>query len=171
LGTTGGRYTTEFKTKAALTEWANNQTMAEIAACYNGLPGVKPVKKFESRDVAVTRIWASLSPEPADKPKMARKLKAARKAATSGRKRPKTSKPSKASKAGATVRDEAVKLFVAWRRRYFTGVDEDLQVASPFGEGLHQLLNFEAWLQDRVVQVRRRSDIQDLVIATSFECP
>jgi len=42
----------EFKTKAALAEWANDQTMAEIAACYDGLPGVKPVKKFESRDVA-----------------------------------------------------------------------------------------------------------------------
>jgi hypothetical protein len=34
-----------------------------------GLPGLKPVKKFESRDAAVTRIWAALSPE---KPKMAR---------------------------------------------------------------------------------------------------
>jgi hypothetical protein len=51
----------EFKTKAALAEWANDQTMAEIAAYYNGLPGVKPVKKFESRDVAVRRIWAALS--------------------------------------------------------------------------------------------------------------
>ena len=61
----------EFKTKAAVAEWANDQTMAEIAAYYNGLPGVKPVKKFESRDVAVTRIWAVLSPEPADKPKVA----------------------------------------------------------------------------------------------------
>jgi hypothetical protein len=48
----GGRYTMEFKTKAALTEWANDQTMPEIGAYYNGLPGVKPVKKFESRDVA-----------------------------------------------------------------------------------------------------------------------
>lgn len=58
-----------FKTKAALAEWTNDQTMPEIAACYNGLPGVKPVKKFESRDVAVTRIWAARSPEPAaDKP-------------------------------------------------------------------------------------------------------
>ena len=52
----------EFKTKAALAEWANDQTMAEIATYYNGLPGVKPVKKFESRDVAVTRIWGVLSP-------------------------------------------------------------------------------------------------------------
>ena len=26
----------EFKTKAALTEWANDQTMPEIAAYYNG---------------------------------------------------------------------------------------------------------------------------------------
>jgi hypothetical protein len=91
----------EFKTKAALAEWANDQTMAEIAAYYDGLPGVKPVKKFESREVAVTRIWATLSP---DKPKVARKPRAARKSATSGRKQP------KASKAGATVRDEVVKL-------------------------------------------------------------
>ena len=94
----------EFKTKAALTEWANDQTMAEIAAYYNGLPGVKPVKKFESREVAVTRIWAVLSP---GKPKVAQKPRATRKSATSGRKLP---KPRKASKAGATVRDEAVKL-------------------------------------------------------------
>jgi hypothetical protein len=77
----------EFKTKAALTEWANDQTMAEIAAYYNGLPGVKPVKKFESRDVAVARTWAVLSP---DRPKMARKPKAGRK-----RKQPKTRKASK----------------------------------------------------------------------------
>ena len=56
-----------------------------------------PAKKFESRDVAVTRIWSVLG-------KVARKPKAGRKKATSGRKQ------SKASKAGATVRDEAVKL-------------------------------------------------------------
>ena len=65
----------EFKTKAALAEWANDQTMPEIAAYYNGLPGVNPVKKFESRDVAVTRIWAARGP---DKPKLARKPKAGR---------------------------------------------------------------------------------------------
>ena len=41
----------EFKTKAALAEWANDHTIAEIAAYYHGLAGVKPVKKFESRDV------------------------------------------------------------------------------------------------------------------------
>jgi hypothetical protein len=87
----------EFKTKAALAEWANDQTMAEIAANYNALPGVKPVKKFESREVAVTRIWAVLG-------KVARKPKAARKKATSERKQP---KPRKASKAGALVRDGA----------------------------------------------------------------
>ena len=55
----------EFKTKNALAEWANDHTMPEIAAYYNGLPGVKLAKKFESRDVGVTRIWAALSPEPA----------------------------------------------------------------------------------------------------------
>src|ERR1700720_1164405 len=98
----------EFQTKAALTESANDQTMAEIAAYYNGLPGVKPVKKFESREVAVTRIWAVLSPEsPSKGTKVARKAKAAGKSATSGRKLP---KPRKASKAGATGRDQAVKL-------------------------------------------------------------
>jgi hypothetical protein len=66
----GAQYTMEFKTKAALTEWANDQTMPEIAAYYNGLPGVNPVKKFESREVAVTRIWAALGPH---KPKVAGK--------------------------------------------------------------------------------------------------
>jgi hypothetical protein len=100
----------EFKTKAALVEWANDQTMAEIAAYYNGLPGVKPVKKFESRDVSVTRIWAIIGGKSADTAadtaKMARKPKAVGKKATSGRKQPKTSKLRKASK----VRDEAVKL-------------------------------------------------------------
>jgi hypothetical protein len=81
--------------------------MTEIAAYYNGLPGVKPVKKFESRDVAVTRIWSALSTEPAaDRPKVAWKPKAGRKKATSGRKQPKTSKRMKAS----TVRDDVVKL-------------------------------------------------------------
>jgi len=69
----------EFKTKAAIAEWANDQTLPEIAAYYNGLLGVKPVKKFESREVAVTRIWAALSP---DKPNVARKPKAAGKKAT-----------------------------------------------------------------------------------------
>ena len=99
----------EFKTKAALAEWANDQTMAEIAGYYNALPGVKPVKKFESRDVAVTRIWAALSPELAAG-KVVRKPKAARKKATSGRKQPKTSKPRKTSKTSATVRYEVVNL-------------------------------------------------------------
>ena len=47
-----------------------NQTMAEIAAYYNRLPGVKPVTKFESRDAAITRIWAVLRSEPAEKPKV-----------------------------------------------------------------------------------------------------
>ena len=99
----------EFKTKASLTEWVDDQTMAEIAAYYNGLPDMKPVKKFESRNVAVTRIWAILSPAPDtadDRPKVARKPKAARKSATSGR------KPAvkKAASGAATVRDEAVKL-------------------------------------------------------------
>ena len=61
----GERYTMEFKTKAALTEWPNDQTTPEIAACYNVLAGVKPVKKFESREVAVTRILADNRPRSA----------------------------------------------------------------------------------------------------------
>ena len=96
----------EFKTKVALAAWANDQTMAEIAAYYNGLPGVKPVKKFKSREVAVTRIWAALSP---DKHKVARKPKAARKKATSGRKPGKTAAKNPGA-GGATLRDKAVKL-------------------------------------------------------------
>jgi hypothetical protein len=52
--------TTTFESKAALAEWANDHTGAEVLAFYNGLPGVVPVKKFESRDVAVRRIWAAL---------------------------------------------------------------------------------------------------------------
>jgi hypothetical protein len=92
----------ELKTKSALTEWANDQTMPEIAAYHNGLRGVKPVKKFESREVAVTRIWAVLVPtsprwrgNPSDP-----------QAGQSGRKQPKP----KAWKTGATVRYEVVKL-------------------------------------------------------------
>jgi hypothetical protein len=72
----------EFKTKAALTDWANDQTMAEVAAYYNGLPGVKPAKQLESREVAVTRIWAALSP---DRPKVAQKPKGGAQSATWGK--------------------------------------------------------------------------------------
>ena len=32
----------EFKTKAAIADWANDQTMVEIEAYYNGLSGVNP---------------------------------------------------------------------------------------------------------------------------------
>ena len=69
---------------------SNDQTMAEIAAFYNGLPDVRPVKKFESRGVAVTRLWAALSHERAGKPKVA---KAAGKSAMSGRKQPSLERP------------------------------------------------------------------------------
>jgi hypothetical protein len=80
--------------------------MAEIAAYYNGLPGVKPVKKFESRELAVIRIWSVLSP---DTPKVARKPKAVGKKAKSVRKPGKIA-AKKASSRGAGMRDEAVKL-------------------------------------------------------------
>ena len=110
----------EFKTKAALTEWVNDQTMAEIAAYYNALPGVKPVKKFESREVAVKRIWAALSP---DKPRVARKPKAARKKATSGRKQP---MPKKAS--------EAAELLYAGA--YLAAAVLQASSVSPFGRAL-----------------------------------
>jgi hypothetical protein len=116
----------EFKTKAALTEWANDQTLPEIAAYYNGLPDTKSVKKFESREVAVARIWVVLG-------KVARKPKVARRKATSGRKLPKTSKP---TKAGATVRDEVVKM-LSRRGRYAPRPNEGLQVAGPLRQGLH----------------------------------
>jgi len=50
----------EFKNKAALAAWADDHTTAEVLAFYNALPGVKPVKRFEDRKIAVTRIWAAL---------------------------------------------------------------------------------------------------------------
>jgi hypothetical protein len=56
----------EFKTKAALTAWADDHTMAEMAELWNDLPGAKPIKKFEDRETGVARISAVLNPEPAN---------------------------------------------------------------------------------------------------------
>lgn len=57
-----------FKTKAALAAWADDQTIAEVVAFYNTLPGVRPTKRFEDRKIAVNRIWAALGGSLASSP-------------------------------------------------------------------------------------------------------
>ena len=54
---------TTFESKAALATWADDHTMAELVALYNGLPGVTATKRFTDRPTGVTRIWAALHPE------------------------------------------------------------------------------------------------------------
>jgi hypothetical protein len=49
----------QFSSKAALTEWANDQTLQELAVYHDRLAGVKPVNKFESREAAADAIWAA----------------------------------------------------------------------------------------------------------------
>ena len=49
----GMRYTMEFKTKAALAEWANDQTMAEIAAHYIALPA--ELVRYQRRNLSDAR--------------------------------------------------------------------------------------------------------------------
>jgi hypothetical protein len=120
---------------------------------------VKPVKKFESRDVAVTRIWAVLSLEPVAG-KVAGNPKAVRKKVTWGRKQP------KASKAGATVRDEVVKML---SRAGGASVPELMQA---FKWQAHSVRGFvcpcfEAWLEDRVVEGRRREGLPHQVTSRS----
>jgi hypothetical protein len=50
----------QFETKAALATWADDHTGGEVVTFYNSIEGVKPVKKFEDRAVAVRRIWDAL---------------------------------------------------------------------------------------------------------------
>jgi len=77
----------EFKTKAALTEWANGSNDGGNRSLLQRAAGREASQKFESRDMAVTRIWTAVS---RDKPNVARKPKAGRK-----RRQPKTRKASK----------------------------------------------------------------------------
>ena len=39
---------------------ASTLSHTRLVALWNGLSGIKPVKKFENRDVAVKRLWAAL---------------------------------------------------------------------------------------------------------------
>jgi Protein of unknown function (DUF3489) len=50
-----------FETLAAVKEWAADHTGPEVAAFYNALSGVKPVARFENRDIAANRIWKALA--------------------------------------------------------------------------------------------------------------
>ena len=79
--------------------FAGQQELADLAAqwpaerllaVWNSLPGVTPVKKFQDRKTAISRIWARIQtlgesaepkPEPAAKPKAAQKAKGRARAA------------------------------------------------------------------------------------------
>jgi len=39
---------------------ASTLSRARLTALWNGLPGIKPLKKFESREIAVRRLWAAM---------------------------------------------------------------------------------------------------------------
>src|SRR5581483_2438525 len=49
-----------FSTQEELGEAAANWSGARLIEIWNSLPGVQPVRKFTSRQVAVRRIWAAI---------------------------------------------------------------------------------------------------------------
>ena len=81
-----------------LEAYANDHTLGELVELWNGLPGVKQVRKFTDRETAVRRIWAALHPDAGDtgaaNPKDTPKAKVIRNSATSGRKTAKKAKVS-----------------------------------------------------------------------------
>jgi Protein of unknown function (DUF3489) len=52
-----------FSTVEDLKQMAAGWPMRRLADIWNNLPGVRPVTRFENRDVAVQRIWRALHPE------------------------------------------------------------------------------------------------------------
>ena len=75
---------------ASQKEFANalgEAPMARLAAIWNSLAGVAPVKKFENRSRALRRIWEAvqtLQPAPPAAPKPALKAKASKAATSNG---------------------------------------------------------------------------------------
>jgi hypothetical protein len=49
-----------FRTEASLAKVAAEWPVARLIEIWNSLPGVKPVTKFTSRNVAIRRIWAAI---------------------------------------------------------------------------------------------------------------
>jgi len=109
-----------FSSPQELAELAQSWADERLAATFNSLPGVTPVKKFKDRKTAISRIWARIQslgdaakpePEPAAKPE--RKAKRRAKVAQSAPLKRKTRKraidtksapkPKKGAKAGEAV--------------------------------------------------------------------
>jgi hypothetical protein len=141
-----------FKTKAALATWADDQTMSEVVAFYNGLPGVTPTKRFEDRKIAVNRIWAALGGAPASSvaPKAAKAPAAA----------PKASKPAKAAKRSAATKAKEPKAARAGRipagaqfAVHTTPTKQEIVqqlVARPGGATLGELMEATGWQKHSV---------------------
>src|SRR5947209_2063706 len=49
-----------FRSEAELAEVAGTWPAARLVAIWNSLPGVTPLKRFQNRKTAVTRIWKAL---------------------------------------------------------------------------------------------------------------
>src|SRR6266576_4743435 len=77
--------TETFSSRQELTALAEKWPAARLVEIWNGLPGVQPVERFTSRQVAVTRVWKAIQTlEPGDgaqAPRAAVKKPAARKKA------------------------------------------------------------------------------------------
>src|SRR6266576_3299369 len=52
--------TETFSSRQELTALAEKGPAARLVEIWNGLPGVEPVERFTSRQVAVTRIWKAI---------------------------------------------------------------------------------------------------------------
>src|SRR2546430_16824144 len=52
--------TETFSSRQELTALAEKWPAARLVEIWNGLPGVEPVERFTSRQVAVTRIWTNI---------------------------------------------------------------------------------------------------------------
>ncbi len=127
-----------FKTKAALAAWADDQTMSEVVAFYNGLPGVKGTKRFEDRKIAVSRIWAALGgaadSAPAQTPTKARAVA------------PKAARPAKVAKRKAVAKARTPKAAGAGTKQ---AIIQEL-VARPGGASLGELMAATGWQKHSV---------------------
>ena len=50
----------QFRNREELAKLAQDWPIARLVEVWNGLPGVKPVRKFENRGTAVRRIWKAM---------------------------------------------------------------------------------------------------------------
>jgi hypothetical protein len=52
-----------FATEQELHEIGGTWPIKRLIAIWNNVPGVRPVEKFESRTIAIARIWRAIQPE------------------------------------------------------------------------------------------------------------